>query len=114
MNKTDALLLFCFVCLCSCDGNDRISRDREAKLQPVIRYMDTFIHEHHRLPTQDEFRADTAKMDSMLILRDRTDKYAASKGAKSELDYMVGIWRADWNHYYKSWDKSFLNGSDEF
>ena len=52
-------------------------------------------------------------MDNMLILHDRTNKYAASKGAKSETDYMVGIWRADWFHYYKSWDQSFLNGSDE-
>lgn len=66
-----------------------------------------------RLPTEGEFRAGTAAMDQMLILRDRTNKYAASKGAKTETDYMVGIWRTDWYHYYKSWDKSFLNASDE-
>src|SRR5438105_2838279 len=106
------LPLVFLLCLCSC--GDRISRDREARLQPVIRYTDAFIKEHHRLPTQDEFRADTAKMDSMLILKDRTDKYAARQGAKAELDYMVGTWRADWYHYYKSWDKKFLNGADEF
>ena len=106
------LLLVCLLCLSSC--GDRISRDREARLQPVIRYMDTFIKEHHRLPTEDEFRVGTKGMDTMLILRDHTDKYAASNGAKSETDYMVGCWRVDWHHYYKSWDKSFLNGSDEF
>ena len=106
------LLFLCLFCLCAC--GDRISRDREARLQPVIGYMDSFIKQHHRLPRQDEFRAGTAAMDSMLIFKDRTDKYAASKGAKSDLDYMVGTWRADWYHYYKSWDKSFLNGSDEF
>jgi hypothetical protein len=116
------LFLVCLLFLSSCGKNpsspisnpDRISTDREAKLQPVIRYMDAFIKEHQRLPTQDEFRVDTEKMAWMLVLKDRTDKYAASKGAKSETDYMVGCWRADWYHYYKSWDKSFLNGSDEF
>jgi hypothetical protein len=75
--------------------------------------MDSFLQEHNRLPTKKEFRAGTRSIDGMLVLRDRTDKYAASKGAKSETDYMVGIWRADWYHYYKSWDRSFLNGSDE-
>jgi hypothetical protein len=98
--------------LCSCDN--RISEDREARLQPVIKYVDGFIKEHHRLPTKDEFETNTAKIDPMLTFKDRSDKYAAKKGAKTELDYMVGIWRADWYHYYKSWDKTFLNGSDEF
>jgi hypothetical protein len=107
------LPLVCMLCLFSC-GEDRISQEREARLQPVIRYMDAFIKKHHRLPTQDEFRADTHGMDTMLVLKDHTDKYAVSKGAKSETDYMVGCWRADWYHYYKSWDNSFLNGSDEF
>jgi hypothetical protein len=108
------LLLLGLVCLCSCDAGDTIGREREARLQPVIRYMDTFIKEYHRLPTQDEFQAGTKGMDRILVLKDHTDKYAAGKGAKSEMDYMVGCWRADWFHYYKSWDKSFLNGSDEF
>lgn len=49
----------------------------------------------------------------MLVLLDRSNKYAASKGAKEVNDFMVGIWRADWYHYYKSWDKQFLNGYDE-
>jgi hypothetical protein len=94
-------------------GPDRISQDREAKLKPVIAYVDGFIKDHSRLPTAEEFRAATASMAHILILRDRTDPYAASTGAKTDLDYMVGIWRADWFHYYKSWDRSFLNGSDE-
>jgi hypothetical protein len=115
------LLLFCLLFVSSCgDGArttvpnpDRISVDREARLQPVIRYVEGFIKDHQRLPTQDEFRAGTASMDPMLVLRDRTHTYAASHGAKTENDYMVGIWRVDWYHYYKSWDRSFLNGSDE-
>ena len=105
------LALLCCLLLCSC--NDRISQDREARLGPVIAYMDAFISAHHRLPTQDEFQASTASMDPMLVLRDHTDAYAASHGCKAATDYMVGIWRADWYHYYKSWDHSFLNGSDE-
>src|SRR2546423_12290497 len=90
-----------------------ITRDREARLQPVIRYLDTFVKEHKRLPTEVEFRSATASLNEILILRDRTHKYTASKGAKTETDYMIGIWRADWFHYYKSWDRSFLNGSHE-
>jgi hypothetical protein len=74
------LLLFCLLFVSSCgDGArttvpnpDRISVDREARLQPVIRYVDGFIKDHQRLPTQDEFRAGTASMDPMLVLRDRT------------------------------------------
>jgi hypothetical protein len=115
------LLLACAFFVSSCGDSsrtvvsnpDRISADREARLQPVIRYMDAFIREHQRLPTQDEFRSGTVSMDTMLVLRDRAHPYAASQGARAEADYMVGIWRADWYHYYKSWDKSFLNGSDE-
>jgi hypothetical protein len=106
------LVLLCLLFLGSCD-NRRISRDREARLQPVISFMDNFLQEHHRLPTQNEFSTGTRSLGNMLVLRDRTNKYAASKGAKSETDYMVGIWRADWYHYYKSWDRSFLDGSDE-
>ena len=30
-----------------------------------------------------------------------------------DLDYMVGIWRGERYHYYKSWDKRFLNVSEE-
>lgn len=115
------LLLLCLLFVNSCRDNsrstisnpDRISANREVRLQPVIRYMDDFIRDHHRLPTQDEFRAGTASMDTMLVLHDRSHAYTASHGAKTETDYMVGIWRADWYHYYKSWDGSFLNGSDE-
>jgi hypothetical protein len=114
------LPLLVLLFLTSCDnrtsavsGPDRISQDREAKLKPVIAYVDGFIKDHNRVPTAEEFRAATASMDQILILRNRTDPYAASKGARTDLDYMVGIWRADWFHYYKSWDRSFLNGSDE-
>ena len=98
--------------LCSC-GRDHISQDREKRLRPVTAYMDTFIRVHHQLPTQNEFQADTATLNPMLVLRDHTDAYAARQGCKADTDYMVGIWRADWYHYYKSWDHSFLKGSDE-
>ncbi|MGE0606653.1 MAG: hypothetical protein AB7O62_05960 [Pirellulales bacterium] len=95
-------------------AGDRISAAREAELKPVIRYMEAFIRDHHRLPTGEEFRAGTAGMGRRFVLSDRTDTYAASKGAKGELDYLIGTWRVDWYHYYKSWDNSFLNGHDEF
>jgi len=110
------------VLVTSCDNNsssptstrDRISVDREARLQPAIRYVEAFTKDHQRLPTQNEFRSGTKGMGNEFVLKDHTDKYAASKGAKADTDYMVGVWRADWYHYYKSWDKSFLSGSDEF
>lgn len=111
---TKAILLILlgvfFVVVC---GKDRISKDAEARLEPVIVYMDAFLKKHHRLPTKEEFESGTAKLHGMLILRDRSSPYAASKGAKAETDYMIGTWRADWYHYYKSWDRSFLNGYDE-
>lgn len=111
------LLFLCVLFVSSCgktSSPDRITVDREARLQPVIQYMETFVQDHHRLPTRDEFQVGTAGMNSNLILKDRTDPYAARKGAKADTDYMVGIWRADWYHFYKSWDKSFLNGADEY
>ena len=52
-------------------------------------------------------------MGGGLVLRDRTSKYATSKGAKTETDYMVGTWSGESFYYYKSWDRSFLPGSDE-
>ena len=94
--------------------SERSIRDREARLQPAIQYMNAFIKEHDRLPTQEEFRVGTQGMFPRFVLKDYTDNYAASKGAKFKTDYMVGYWHSDWYHYYKSWDRSFLSGSDEF
>ncbi len=105
-------LLLSILSLCSCT-NARITRDREARLRPVIEYIDAYINKHRELPSEKEFRSATMGMEVSLVLRDRNHKYAASNGAKTDKDYMVGIWRADWYHYYKSWDRSFLNGSDE-
>lgn len=94
--------------------DDQIAKNREARLQPVILYLDAFLKDHNQtLPTQDEFRAGTAAMNELLILRNRTHAYARMKGAKTTTDYMVGIGRENWYHYYKSWDRSFLNGCDE-
>lgn len=92
---------------------DRISRDREAKLKPIIQNMDDFIKFNGRLPTSVEFQNSINKMADMAVLRTKDHPYAARKGAKADLDYIVGIWRADWFHYYKSWDHKFLNASDE-
>ena len=109
-----ALMICCLLGLVVSPQPDHISPDREARLRPVIRYIDRFIEDHGRLPTQEQFQAKADEMDEMLVLKDRTDAYAAKQGATKETDYMVGIWRADWFHYYKSWDRSFLNGHDEF
>jgi hypothetical protein len=104
-----ALLFLCIGC-----SNERITKDREARLKPVIEYVTAFVKEKGRLPSSEEFRAAADKMESIpLVLYDRSFPYAASKGARTETDFMIGIWRADWFHYYKSWDHQFLNGSDE-
>ena len=94
-------------------GMDRISRDREAKMKPVIKYVEEFIKNNGRLPTYEEFHNTADKMAWMVVLRTKDHPYAARKGAKKDLDYMVGMWRADWYHYYKSWDHKFLNATDE-
>lgn len=85
----------------------------ESKLQPVIQYMEDFIKQNGRLPTDTEFHKDADKLAWMVVLRDRSNSYASLHGAKSELDYMVGIWSSEWFYYYKSWDRGFLNASDE-
>jgi hypothetical protein len=97
--------------LCSC-GKYR-SPQQETELRPVIQYVDTFIKDHKRLPTQDEFRTNELSHSPMFVLRERTNRYAASKGARADTDYMVGDWGGDWFYYYKSWDKTFIDGSDE-
>jgi len=106
------LLLALLLGLSGC-GNDRISADSERKLQPVIQFVDSFVKKNGRLPTDSEFHQAADHMAWMVVLRDKHNPYAASKGATNDLDYMAGIWRADWYHYYKSWDKKFLNASDE-
>ena len=75
--------------------------------------MDTFIGDHHRLPTQEEFYAADHFAKARFVLLDCSSLYAARKGARAETDYMVGGWGSDWFYYYKSWDHSFLEGSDE-
>lgn len=88
-------------------------RKHERRLQPAIAFIETTLAEYRRLPTHDEFFRWNEQVHGMFVLRDRSSRYAASKGAKGVNDYMVGVWRADWYHYYKSWDKSYLNASDE-
>lgn len=88
-------------------------RKHERRLQPAIAYVDGFLAEHGRLPNSDEFRAWSDQHGGMYTLRDHTHRYAASKGAKEPTDYMAGTWRADWYHYYKSWDRGYVNGGDE-
>jgi len=106
------LLLAALFGLSGC-GDGRISADRERKLQPVIQFVDSFIKKNGRLPTDSEFHQAADQMAWMVVLRDKHYPYAASKGATNDLDYMAGIWRTDWYHHYKSWDKKFLNASDE-
>jgi hypothetical protein len=88
-------------------------RKHERRLQPAIAFVEGFLAEHGRLPNAREFDAWSDRHGGMFTLRDHTHRYAASKGAKDPNDYMVGTWRADWYHYYKSWDKTYLNGGDE-
>lgn len=101
---------FIVACLLSCKDNKR-NHVFETELQPIIARVDTFINERHRLPDYQEFQGMSG--DGNFTLRNRMHKYARSKGATHECDYMVGVWRGEWLHYYKSWDHSFLNGSDE-
>jgi hypothetical protein len=107
------LIAIAFALLLCCCGKDRISSEHETALKPVIKFVDEFIAKNHRLPTDHEFHETADKMAWMVVLRDNSYPYAASHGATSKLDYMVGSWRADWYHYYKSWDKQFINASDE-
>lgn len=90
-------------------------RKHEKRLKPAITFVEGTLKSQRRLPTQDEFRKwKETQPRGMYTLRDRTDEYAASKGATNVNDYMVGTWRADWYHYYKSWDGKYLNASDEY
>jgi hypothetical protein len=110
------LILVAAFTLCSCrraPDNPSIEARYEAKLQPVIQYVDGFIKQNGRLPTDAEFHKDADKLAWMVVLRDRNNSYASQHGAKNELDYMVGVWSSEWYYYYKSWDKQFLNASDE-
>ena len=54
-----------------------------------------------------------AGQNAGFVLLDRSNEYANRKGARAETDYMVGDWGSDWFYYYKSWDRSFIDGSDE-
>lgn len=88
-------------------------RKHERRLQPAIAFVEETLTEKGRLPTHEEFFQWNEQNRGMFTLRDCSSRYAKSKGAKGINDYMVGVWRADWYHYYKSWDKSYLNASDE-
>ncbi|MDB5339051.1 MAG: hypothetical protein JWN70_4670 [Planctomycetaceae bacterium] len=104
------LLLALPLLLCSCKSEK--SKRMEAQLQPAIRYVEAYLKEHRGLPTESDF-IQANEGNAFFILRRHTDKYAASKGAKSPNDYMIGVWRGEWFHYYKSWDHRFLNATDE-
>ncbi len=77
-------------------GCDTLNPDRkhERRLQPAIAFVERTLAELGRLPTQDEFYEWRKQVPGMYVLRDRSSRYAASKGAKEVNDYMVGVWRA--------------------
>lgn len=84
----------------------------EAQLQPVIQYVETFIKEHGRLPTQREFHTKAEEEKWWMVeLHQGESGFAQAEGAKKETDYIAGIWRGEWSLYYKSWDRSFFEGS---
>ena len=101
------------VLLVACDSYHK----ERTRLAPAKAFVERFLRDRGRIPTQDEFRQwgnTKGGEHGMFTLRDHTDPYAAKQGAKGTNDYMVGTWRADWYYYYKSWDKQYLDGSTEF
>lgn len=92
-----------------------LDNDQKARqwLKPAIEFVEGFLAEHERLPTEKEFDAWNEKRPHHYNLRDRSHPYAASKGASGRNDYMVGVWRGEWTLYYKSWDKTYYDAQDE-
>jgi len=89
--------------------------ERERRLKPAIAFVEKTIETKGRLPNRNEFtRWEESQSGWIYTLWDRTDEYAARKGATNANDYMVGVWRADWFHYYRSWDGRYLDASDEY
>jgi hypothetical protein len=97
--------------------NDQMARQR---LTPAIEFVEQFLAEHKRIPTEAEFYAwnkdvlkNKWKRHHHYAFRDRSHPYAVSKGAKGPNDYMVGYWRSEWHLYYRSWDKTYFDAHDE-
>ena len=85
-----------------------------SRLAPGIAYIDQYIDQHDKLPTQREFQTWAEKSGAhMLIIWDRNHEYAAKHGAKTETDYMLGTWMSEWYFYYKSWDGNYVYAQDE-
>ena len=84
-------------------------------MKPAIAFLEKFKTENGRVAGQDELQrwADGNGQQYWFVVRDAAYPYSVTHGASEDNDYMVGIWRAEWFHYYKSWDRQFINADDE-
>ena len=63
--------------------------------------VNSFIQAHGRLPTEQEFPNPTDVWMCSLVSREyNPEQYS---GSHSSNDYVLSIWRGDWNEYYYSW-----------
>lgn len=110
-----SMVLVCLILsgICGCVKEERHGARYEKELEPVIGFVDHFIKGNGRLPSDEEFHQTADKLAWMVVLRDKSHGYAAGKGARGEMDYMVGIWTGEWYYYFQSWDRQFINASDE-
>jgi hypothetical protein len=94
---------------------NQISKNREfkdAELVPLVNKVDSFLTTHGRLPTEGEFN----KMYRTLTHLPTVEYYQADsfegipelkQAERGTKNYVVVVWRGEWNEYYTSWNQHY-------
>ena len=81
------------------------------ELLPLAAHVDQFRAETGRLPAEEEFEAwaRVAYPDKSVFYYVHKPAFCRSWGAENR-DFLVGIWRGEWVHYYCSWNGKDFKG----
>lgn len=77
----------------------------QGSAMPIVDYVVTFRKDKGRLPTEIEFRtwSDIAYENKLIDYHSKKPDFIDDWGKEGH-DFLVGVWRGEWIHYYSTWD----------
>ena len=83
----------------------------ETYLKPNVNFVEQFRRMHNRLPTNKEFHSQSPQLTVEYIRsqHDVPDEISTdTKGIDWSKNYVIAVWRGEWNEYYISHGEKFI------
>ncbi len=99
------VILACFALKIGIDQRMRNHEFVRDHLIPIADYVVDFRTSYERLPSEEEFRKwSNAVYENKLIDYHIKRPSFVNDWGKDGHDFLIGMWRSGWIHYYRSWD----------